>query len=158
MDSKYSIQKKSRDEVGLKQKVPISSLAELEKFWIKEIASFKRDQTVLWLDGDLGAGKTTSVSLILKFLTQNATVALSQSVSSPTFALHHQYQVNHVLFDTIEHVDLYRIQSDDELEDSGFWDLFSGHRKLMIIEWGSRMNENQIPFDWEFFKYHFIKT
>ena len=144
------IQKKNGTDDRVVFEQSIDSLETLKKFWSDEIATWNSSQTVIWLDGDLGAGKTTSVGAILKSFDQEQNEVLA---SSPTFALHHCYPVKHSLFDSIEHVDLYRIQSESELDQTGFWDLFTQNRCLIVIEWGARLDPNTIPFEWSFLRY-----
>lgn len=145
------IQKREGDQDQVLLQQEVSNLKQLNLFWQKELALLKSSQTVIWLDGDLGTGKTTSVQLILNCLRG---VNDGDAVSSPTFALHHRYPLQHSLYDSIEHVDLYRIQSEAELDQTGFWDLFIEDRRLILIEWGTRLAPEMIPLDWNFLRYH----
>ena len=98
---------------------------------------------ILFFDGDPGAGKTYLISEILKKYNIS-------EVSSPTFALHHQYQsgLQKLIF---QHFDLYRIESIDELETIGLWELFSqdqhGITSCYLIEWGSKFPEGIWPLN-----------
>jgi tRNA threonylcarbamoyladenosine biosynthesis protein TsaE len=90
---------------------------------------------VIGLVGPLGAGKTVFV----KGLAEGLGVEPS-SVSSPTFVIAQQYPVPaaqtpgpHVL----HHVDLYRLESEDELDAIGFSDLFDVG-SVMAAEWSDR--------------------
>ena len=85
--------------------------------------SLKPNQIIL-LEGDLGAGKTCFVNGILSGL------GFSSGGCSPTFTLVNEYPTT----PPINHFDLYRIGSEDELYDMGFTEyLESG--KINIIEW-----------------------
>ena len=81
---------------------------------------------VIFLSGDLGAGKTTFVKKIAKCY------GVIDEVSSPTFSL-----VNEYLCDSgskIYHMDLYRIQDDSELLDIGFLE-YVDSGNICFIEW-----------------------
>ncbi len=96
---------------------------------VDEVVQHLKPGSLVFLDGDPGAGKTFLVSQIMwRF-------DISE-VASPTFALHHRYQNNEVLF---HHFDLYRVENEDELETVGLWDLLSEDpTALFLIEWASK--------------------
>lgn len=82
--------------------------------------------SVVLLNGELGAGKTTLVQLLCKRL------GVEQQVSSPTFSIIQEY-ISPVKGPII-HMDLYRLNNPKELEQIGFAEyLDSG--QLCIIEW-----------------------
>ena len=81
--------------------------------------------SILLIEGRVGAGKTTFVNEFCK----KFNIYFSQS---PTFAIHNTYKTENA---KIDHFDLYRIDSDDELESAGFWDLIVGESDYKIIEW-----------------------
>jgi tRNA threonylcarbamoyladenosine biosynthesis protein TsaE len=80
---------------------------------------------VVYLQGDLGAGKTTCVRSVLH------TLGVTGPVRSPTYTLVDTYNLAGV---TCVHVDLYRVQSLQEVEELGLRDL-TGAGYLMLIEW-----------------------
>lgn len=96
---------------------------------VDEVVQHLKPGSLVFLDGDPGAGKTFLVSQMLwRF-------DISE-VASPTFALHHRYQNNEVLF---HHFDLYRVENEDELETVGLWDLLNEDTTaLFLIEWASK--------------------
>ncbi|MBX3040265.1 MAG: tRNA (adenosine(37)-N6)-threonylcarbamoyltransferase complex ATPase subunit type 1 TsaE [Bdellovibrionaceae bacterium] len=120
----------------------IQDVAELEPF-VKDLWSLRSQKTVWLLQGDVGAGKTETVKTLAKVL-QMAEVA------SPSFAVHHRYLTAEDF--PIEHLDLYRLESEDDLESTGFWDLFSEPEGLIIIEWADRLNVQYLPRDWTLFR------
>lgn len=100
---------------------------------------------LLLLSGDLGAGKTT-------FTSQLGNYFRLKEISSPTFALHHCYESNEI---EVHHWDLYRLEDQDDLESSGFWDQFayekqliSEKKRLVIVEWPERLNQEDLPLHW----------
>ncbi len=87
---------------------------------------------LMLMTGEMGAGKTT----FIKYLCAN--MGVTDSVTSPTFALINQYQNR--LDKPIFHFDIYRIDSLEELMDLGYDEyLYSGN--LCLIEWWQKMEE-----------------
>ncbi len=84
---------------------------------------------VVLLIGDLGAGKTTFV----KGIAEGLGAAREDEVSSPTFTLIHEYGNPTRLY----HIDLYRLDTEREVESLGLEDLWATGR-LVLIEWGER--------------------
>jgi tRNA threonylcarbamoyladenosine biosynthesis protein TsaE len=82
---------------------------------------------VVWLTGDLGAGKTTFVQAL-------ADAARAEAARSPTFALVHEYQSPEGL---LVHADCYRLRSADEAIDLDFPDL-ERRARLLVVEWPER--------------------
>ncbi|OYZ23259.1 MAG: tRNA (adenosine(37)-N6)-threonylcarbamoyltransferase complex ATPase subunit type 1 TsaE [Bdellovibrio sp. 28-41-41] len=97
-----------------------------------------KTKTFVGFRGDMGAGKTTFISTLLK--DQGA------AVSSPTFALHNTYKAFGL---SIVHVDLYRLHSSEEVDSSGFWDLFADPDSAILTEWVERISIDEIPLDWK---------
>lgn len=120
----------------------IKNLEELKSYWAGLLAELP-DKAILLLSGDVGAGKTTSVQMIAQILGLD-------HVQSPSFAIHLRYENSAGL--TLDHLDLYRLQDDDDLESSGFWDLFAQEKGLIIIEWAQRLNYEYLPMNWKKFE------
>ena len=84
------------------------------------------------LRGDLGAGKTT----LVKGIAEGFGAASADDVTSPTFTLVHEYRGPRA---TLYHIDLYRIDTERELETLGFDDL-AGAESVLLIEWGEKFS------------------
>ncbi|MGB6383605.1 MAG: tRNA (adenosine(37)-N6)-threonylcarbamoyltransferase complex ATPase subunit type 1 TsaE [Terriglobales bacterium] len=82
------------------------------------------------LRGDLGAGKTT----LVKGIAEGFEAARAEDVTSPTFTLVHEYRGPDI---TLYHIDLYRIDTQRELETLGLDDLLAPNC-ILLIEWGEK--------------------
>ena len=85
---------------------------------------------IVLLRGDLGAGKTT----LVKGIAEGFGAARAEDVTSPTFTLIHEYRGADT---TLYHIDLYRIDTDRELETLGLDDLLAPNC-VLLIEWGEK--------------------
>jgi tRNA threonylcarbamoyladenosine biosynthesis protein TsaE len=101
--------------------------------------------SVIWLQGDLGAGKTTFMRALLRAL------GVGGNIKSPTFALVEPYDV--VLPGTsnviaLYHFDFYRCTDPEEWRDAGFAEYFDADApSICAIEWPSRQQGLPAP-DW----------
>lgn len=85
---------------------------------------------LILLRGSLGAGKTT----LVKGIAEGFQAATADNVTSPTFTLVHEYRSARA---TLYHVDLYRVDTERELETLGLDDLIAPH-SIVLIEWGEK--------------------
>ena len=118
------------------QSIITNSAAETEKF-AQELAGKLKGNDVLAFFGGLGMGKTTFVRGLARGL------GSSDEVSSPTFALVHEYRSTPKLY----HFDMYRVASFDDLYSTGFFDYLETGA-ILAIEWSetSRGHCLKIPF------------
>ena len=84
---------------------------------------------VLWLRGDLGAGKTTFASALLQ------TLGVGERIKSPTYSLIESYALPDGA--TGWHLDLYRIADAAELDYLGL-DALADDSALVLVEWPER--------------------
>jgi tRNA threonylcarbamoyladenosine biosynthesis protein TsaE len=82
------------------------------------------------LRGDLGAGKTT----LVKGIASAFEAAAEEDVTSPTFTLIHEYRGPQA---NLFHIDLYRIDTQRELETLALDDLLASDG-ILLIEWGEK--------------------
>jgi tRNA threonylcarbamoyladenosine biosynthesis protein TsaE len=83
---------------------------------------------VIFLEGDLGAGKTTLVRALIRALGHNG------PVKSPTYSLVEVYVVSSLY---LYHFDFYRFESPEEFLDAGFDEYFS-KTAVCLVEWPER--------------------
>lgn len=93
-----------------------------------KFASVLECPLVIWLEGDLGAGKTAFTRALIHAL------GYKGRVKSPTYGLLEQYQLRG--FQAL-HLDLYRISDPGELEFLGLEDLMD-EQSIVLIEWPDR--------------------
>jgi len=96
-----------------------------------ELAPTLRHMRMVILHGDLGAGKTT----LVKGIAEALQAASPDDVTSPTFTLIHEFRGPEI---TLYHVDLYRIDTQRELETLGLDELLAEDGNLMLLEWGEK--------------------
>jgi tRNA threonylcarbamoyladenosine biosynthesis protein TsaE len=92
---------------------------------------------VVYLQGELGAGKTTCVRSLLRAL------GVAGLVRSPTYTLVETYVLANL---TCVHVDLYRLQSLTEVDELGLRDVV-GPGCLLLVEWPERGGGHLTPAD-----------
>ncbi len=116
---------------------------------IKKMASESRN--VLFLQGELGAGKTTFSQQVLRFLGARG------PFTSPTFVIMKKYPLSKSGesqgFQTVYHLDCYRVESSDVLE-LGWQEIIGDPRNLVLVEWPERI-EDIWPKEGEFLRVGF---
>jgi len=96
----------------------------------RELAAMLTPPKLVVLRGDLGAGKTT----LIKGIAQGFQAAAEEDVTSPTFTLVHEYRGPSA---TVYHIDLYRIDTQRELDTLALDDLMN-ENSVLLIEWGEK--------------------
>ena len=96
----------------------------------RQLAAELRPGSIVLLRGELGAGKTTMV----KGIAEGWSAAKAEDVTSPTFTLIHEYRGPTI---TLYHIDLYRIDTQRELDTLGLDDLIDP-QSILLIEWGEK--------------------
>lgn len=124
MTINMSVGKKAHPDLVLEY-----TLEDIDKYAL-EIVNRLPSKGEVYLEGEMGAGKTTLIKTILRIL------GVKDIISSPTFSLVNTYELpNHK---PIYHSDLYRVENEEELYDVGF-DEYLESNSLIFIEWSERM-------------------
>jgi tRNA threonylcarbamoyladenosine biosynthesis protein TsaE len=97
-----------------------------------QLSAILPDSGLVLLIGNLGAGKTT----LVKGIVEHRGVGSPDDVSSPTYTLIHPYGDPVRIY----HVDLYRLDTVDEVRGIGLDDLLDSDA-LVVIEWGEKFPE-----------------
>jgi tRNA threonylcarbamoyladenosine biosynthesis protein TsaE len=96
----------------------------------RTLAGLLAPPKLVLLRGDLGAGKTT----LVKGIAAAFEAASEEDVTSPTFTLIHEYRGPSA---NLYHIDLYRIDTQRELDTLALDDLRS-ENSILLIEWGEK--------------------
>jgi tRNA threonylcarbamoyladenosine biosynthesis protein TsaE len=107
----------------------ITHSAEETIAWGRKLAEALQPPMLVLLSGELGSGKTT----LTKGIVAGLHAAQEGEVTSPTFALVHEYGSGHKVF----HGDLYRIESFHDFETLGLEDAFA-QPAVVILEWSEK--------------------
>ena len=94
----------------------------------QKLGELLREGDVIVLTGDLGAGKTQLTKGIARGM------GVTDDVTSPTFTIQMVYEGEEL---PLYHFDLYRLESADQLDDTGLFDAL-GSDGPCVIEWGER--------------------
>jgi tRNA threonylcarbamoyladenosine biosynthesis protein TsaE len=95
------------------------------QFFANRLAAEIRPPLTIWLEGELGAGKTTFARALINSL------GYVGRVKSPTYGLMEQYQLDSL---QVLHMDLYRIGDPDEMEFLGLVDMLD-QKTILLVEW-----------------------
>ena len=140
------------DERDHTMKTLITTSFEETRQFGKDFAAQLKGGEVLALHGDLGSGKTTFVQGLAKGL------GIEQRIISPTFIIMRSYEVKHSSLSEqgeskglrqaqakmFYHVDLYRIETEKDVEGVGLFDLIGDPENIMVIEWPEKI-EHLLP-------------
>ncbi|HPN31580.1 MAG TPA: tRNA (adenosine(37)-N6)-threonylcarbamoyltransferase complex ATPase subunit type 1 TsaE [bacterium] len=99
---------------------------------IDKILEYAKPGFTVGLIGNLGAGKTYLASGVLK------RIGINSITSSPTFTLLNQYEIGDKEF-IVNHFDMYRISSAEELESAGYFDYAGDKNCFNMIEWADKI-------------------
>jgi tRNA threonylcarbamoyladenosine biosynthesis protein TsaE len=121
----------------VEKKIP--SLDDLQVFVNTELTPRWTGRDLILLKGPLGVGKTQLTRMVA------AAMGDASQVASPTYAIHHRYEWGSR---SMDHLDLYRLENQEDLESTGFWDLFTQESGLIIVEWAHHFSCDDFPSQW----------
>ena len=90
---------------------------------------------VVWLHGEIGAGKTTFIRYLINSLEKKNKVKLGE-ITSPTFSILNEYEITNI---TIRHYDLFRIKDPNEIKNIGIYENI--HDFITFIEWPNKVEK-----------------
>jgi len=113
------------------------SLTETEKiaqsFLETEIKKPHAQALIVALSGNLGSGKTTFMQAICR------TLAVKETVTSPTFVIEKFYKINYRGFTQLVHIDAYRLDGGKDLFLLAWERLIADPHNLIFIEWPEKV-------------------
>jgi len=86
-------------------------------------------RNIIFLYGDLGSGKTTFTKGLAKYL------GVTDTVTSPTFVLCKEYNIENSKFSKLVHLDLYRLEKEQDALDIGILEYVDNRNNLVVVEW-----------------------
>ena len=109
-------------------------LAEYVAQWILQQNS-EQGALVLALNGELGSGKTTFVQDLASSL------EVEEKILSPTFVILKKFNLSVSGFETLYHIDCYRVESSEELLNLDFEEIIKDPTNLVVIEWANKIKD-----------------
>ncbi len=131
-------------------KINLSSEKRTEELAFKFFKELKLGY-VVFLYGEMGVGKTTFVRYLINKFQTNDKLKITE-VTSPTFNLLNQYQLNEF---EINHYDLFRVKSIEEIKNLDLFENISN--SITLIEWPEiikKKPKNLIELTFEYEKDH----
>ncbi len=127
------------------------NLKETEKIaknFLEKLSANRNGATIVGLYGDLGSAKTTFVQGVAKIL------GTKDFITSPTYVIEKVYNIDYKGFERMVHIDLYRIESAQELLHLNWNEIIADPKNLIFIEWPEKISEimpnNHIKIDFKF--------
>ncbi len=112
--------------------------------WGEGVGRAAHAPMIIAISGPLGAGKTTLIQAVCRGY------GVTASVTSPTFALVHEYSAPR---SPVFHLDLFRLTGPADLTAIG-WDEIVAAHALILVEWperaGDRLPPGHVPIDLEY--------
>lgn len=125
--------------------VEVKNLSEFHS-WVQQWAARLSGSELILLSGEMGSGKTEFVKTLAKHFG-------GKEVSSPTYTFHQKYDLSNGKI--LEHWDLYRSQTSQELESVGFWELLNESSGIVCVEWPEKALENAWPLQKKILRLNF---
>lgn len=119
-------------------KMKSSVIVPSEKDWglvVEKLVPSLRPGTILAVQGNLGAGKTTFIQSLA------ATLGVKRFVPSPTFSIMRTYklQKKYGSINRLVHVDAYRLKDETELQVLDLDEELADGQSILVVEWPERI-------------------
>ena len=131
-------------------KIDLSSEKKTEEL-ANKVSKKLKPGNIIFLYGEMGVGKTTFIRYLINKLQKDNELDQTE-ITSPTFNLLNEYQINKI---RIDHYDLFRLKSAQELKNLGLFE--DSLNTITLIEWPQIIKEkpkNFIEFKFEYGKDH----
>ena len=116
----------------LKNNIVLTKNATETKKFAANFAKNLNAGDILCLYGNLGSGKTTFVQGLAEEF------GIKRRIISPTFIIVRSYKVNNMNF---YHIDLYRVQSKQDLLGVGIDEILKDEKNIVCIEWAEKLSD-----------------
>ena len=101
----------------------------------KEVAGTLRGGELIALAGNLGAGKTVFLKALARAM------GIEDNITSPTFVLMKVYDADFGKVERLVHVDCYRLEHAEDLQDIGLGDYLNHDNNVVVVEWADKIND-----------------
>ena len=131
-------------------KIDLSSEKKTEEL-ANKVSKKLKPGNIIFLYGEMGVGKTTFIRYLINKLQKDNELDQTE-ITSPTFNLLNEYQINKI---RIDHYDLFRLKSAQELKN--LWLFEDSLNTITLIEWPQIIKEkpkNLIELEFEYGKDH----
>ena len=132
------------------EKIILSSEKKTEELAVKVSKKLKSGD-IIFLYGEMGVGKTTFIRYLVNTIQKENNLKQTE-ITSPTFNLLNEYQINKI---KIDHYDLFRLKSVEDLKNLGLFE--DSLNTITLIEWPEIIKEypkNLIEFNFNYEKDH----
>lgn len=127
------------------EKREVKSVEEMSQL-AAEVGSRLRSGSILYLVGELGAGKTTFVRGLAAFF------GVERPVTSSTFVLMSSYGItNQPAIQKLVQLDLYRLRPEQAQVEPLFKQVLSAESRagrVTVVEWADRLDKSSVPEGW----------
>lgn len=138
----------------MKYEYTISDLENIASEFLKIVLDYKKSlgekSLVVGLSGNLGAGKTTLMQYVARAL------SVEGNIISPTFVLRRDYKLNGGIFESLIHIDAYRLEKKENLFQVILQSELEKGNNLVVVEWPEMVDEK--VFDLIFLLEHKSET
>lgn len=110
-------------------------LEEVAKSVVASLAK-KDSATIVFLEGELGSGKTTFTKYLTKVL------GSKNAVKSPTFVIMNEYETDHDKYERVFHVDAYRLEKGED-NILNLKELSKNKKHLIVVEWPEKISHKE---------------
>ena len=131
-------------------KIDLSSEKKTEEL-ANKVSQKLKPGNIIFLYGEMGVGKTTFIRYLINTLQKDNKLDQTE-ITSPTFNLLNEYQINKI---RIDHYDLFRLKSAQELKNLGLFE--DSLNTITLIEWPQIIKEkpkNLIELDFKYEEDH----
>src|SRR5258706_10342091 len=107
----------------------------------EKFAALLNPSDIVLLHGDLGAGKTTFTQGLAKGL------GINKRIISPTFVIIRSHEISNAKY--LYHVDLYRLETENDIKGSGVLEILESKDSIIAIEWPEKLGSLTPKKRWE---------
>ena len=121
--------------IAIKNSIIDISSEETTRKLAKELSDYLKGGEIVFLYGEMGVGKTTFVKYLINQFQIKKNLVTSE-VTSPTFNLLNEYEIDDIVF---KHYDLFRLKDESEVKNLDLLD--NNKNTITLIEWPQLINK-----------------